>query len=573
MSFDNIDEIHEVLKSGALSVRDLHQIWEQRQPILEPDSHRRRGDPGPEVRQLPWLKEDISLARLFTRQALAKEEFLLVWDAAREILRLWPAANMNERLELVRVRMDYAAALTRLAFTRDARREIEPCLDPGFQPKLGRKLKADILLQLGDILREESHHAAAKSAQLKTAEEALGFYQQALGYEPERLGTLVHIASTSLSSAEEGSALLEQAHETARHILKLTEKLEDEGGKRFQTALAKATAHAVLGDVEAAARGYGELHKMQGASTAELAEARYRAQFLAEALGKPRDLFKTAFPPLQLIVFAGHLPDRPGGRARFPQESVGAVREALRAQLDKMQARVGLVSASAGADLLFIEALRARQGTFHLVLPWSREEFRQTSVLPFEPPGSAPVWGPLFDKAIGEAATLRELGQVYEPGSDVGWEYMSEVTAGIALHTAHASRLDVQPLVLWDGLPGYGAGGTDSFYGLWCRQLRVEPLVVRPPAPPHPAAQSGGERRTPRCERSVMQQEVKSMLFADIVGYSKLTEKVIPEFVGTFLERSRLATESSHTPTYVNTGDAVYAVFDSTHAAGRFALE
>lgn len=65
------------------------------------------------------------------------------------------------------------------------------------------------------------------------------------------------------------------------------------------------------------------------------------------------------------------------------------------------------------------------------------------------------------------------------------------------------------------------------------------------------------------------------MLFADVVGYSKFTEKVIPEFVEAFLKRvSQLAAESKHAPCSLNTwGDAVYAVFDSAHDAGCFALE
>ena len=61
-----------------------------------------------------------------------------------------------------------------------------------------------------------------------------------------------------------------------------------------------------------------------------------------------------------------------------------------------------------------------------------------------------------------------------------------------------------------------------------------------------------------RSERSIVQQDVKSMLFADIVGYSKLTEAVIPIFVREFLGRvSEIVSSSPHAPISVNTwGDA-----------------
>ncbi len=573
MSFEHVGDIEHVLRSDIVSVRDLHAMWAQRQPVPERDPRKPDGGATP-GRQIGWLQQDIALARLFTRHALEKEEFLLVLDAAREILRLAPT-NQSDHTELLRVRMDYAAALTRLALTRDARRVLEPCLAPGFRPVLGRRLQYEVLLQVGDILREESHHAAAKAAQLQTAGEALQFYQRALALEPERLDALILTAAAAFVLGEEGSQLRDEARAKARDALGLLKALEDDQGQCLDTTWARATALTVLGDLEAAARAFAKLQTSEGVTTAQLADRRYWTQFLAEALDKPRDFFKAAFPPLQLIVFAGHLPDRRDERPRFPADSVPAVRETLRKQLDAVHARVGLVSASAGADLLFIEALRARQGTVHLVLPWSQDEFRRTSITPYEPADTSPVWTPLFDKAIDEAATIREIGQVYEPSGDVGWEYMTEVTAGIALYTARASRLDVQPMVLWDGLPGRGAGGTDSFYGFWRGQLQEEPIVVTPPVPA--AADGAGVRhlRSGRCERSTMRQVVKSMLFADIVGYSKLTEKVIPEFVGSFLERvSQLAASSKHAPCSVNTwGDAVYAVFDFACDAGLFALE
>ena len=183
------------------------------------------------------------------------------------------------------------------------------------------------------------------------------------------------------------------------------------------------------------------------------------------------------------------------------------------------------------------------------------------------------MWEPLFRQALEQAATVRELGQVYAPGDDVSWEFTQEVTAGLALLTARMSRLDVQPLVLWDGDPGHAPGGTRSFVELWKQQLRQEAQVVDLPRQAAPPAHSLQPRS--RSERSSMRQEVKSMLFADIVGYSKLTEKVIGEFVNIFMHRvSVLLATSPHAPRSVNTwGDAIYAVFDFSHDAGQFALE
>jgi len=568
----NISEIEELLQ-GAPSARELHAIWERRRPIPAPEQ--RRNTPiSIDWTQIPW-QEDVSVAHTFTSRALQREEYLLVLDSAREILRLWPTANDDERTTLVRVRMNYAAALGQLGFVEEARRELEACIAPGFRPELGRKLKADILLQLGYIAREGWHHATARAAQLKTAEDALEFSHRALQLDPDRIEAWVLKAGTSLMLGVEGEDSQSQPQETAQRILELAKACRETDGPRYRTTWAEATAQAILGRTDEASRSYQELQNMPGVTTADLAEARSQARFLAETVGRPRNCFDAAFPPLQLIVFAGHMPDQPGGRTRLPHRSIPAARDALREQLRIMGARVGLASASAGADLLFIEALRELDGTIHLVLPWSQDEFRRTSIRPYEPSDGSPFWEPLYDEALKAATTIREIGELYEPSSDLGWKFMMEVTAGLALQTARALRLDLQPLLLWDGRPDLDTGRTESFHAFWSSQLGVQPVVIAPPNASPIANREIIQARTHTCERGILHQEVKTMLFADIVGYSKLSEKVIPEFISTFLQRvAKLAATSKHAPCTVNTwGDAVYAVFDYARDAGLFALE
>lgn len=573
MTLDTVDDIEATLRSEEVSIRVLHGVWEQRRPILDPAEPKSGRNRKAEAPQVDWLRGDISLPYYFTKRALEKEEFLLVCDAAREALRLWNESDEQGRIHLAKVRMNYAAALTRLGFTRDARKQLEPCIQDNFRPALGIRLKGDILLQLGDILREEAVHASTRVARRQTAQDALRFYELALKIHPRPIKALLASAAMSLILSEQGSALRSRAEESARQALQLAKTLEQDEGPGVAVVHARAIAHTILGELDIAFANYHDMAGLHGVKVADLAGARYDAQFLAEAVGQPRSFFKSAFPPLQLVVFSGHLPDPPGQRGRFPIEILDLVRKRLSAQVIDADVRVGLVNAAAGADLLFIEALRERGAEVHVVLPWSKAEFRQTSVTQFEPEHGPAIWTPLFDQAIRDAATVREIGQLYEPGSDVSWQFALEVTAGLALHTARASRLDVQPMVLWDGLPGAGEGGTASFVHFWRHELKQEPIIVRMPEAPDPVTYFRPLKN--RSERATLHQEVKSMLFADIVGYSKLTEKVIPEFVGVFLEQvSQLLASSKHAPISVSTwGDAVYAVFDLAHDAGCFALE
>ncbi len=572
MILENLAQVEECLKSGVPSVRELYAMWEQRKPLQELQS--KTVGRGSTAGQIPWL-EDLSLARRFTTFAVEREEFLLATDASREVLNRWDEANEDERTTLVRVRMNYAEALTRLGHTRTARRTLEGMVDASFVPRLGRGLRSEILVQLGSIWRDESHYLTAQAAQLSASRQGLACFREASRVNPDNGEALVLKGAMAFCLSDQGDALRQEAQADARVILAHATERENHDGPRRRTKLAMAIAYTILEQVEEAANAYRELAGMEGTTTSELASARYYARFYAEALGKPQDYFKSAFPPLQLIVFAGHLPDRPGDPARLPDSAIPQVREALFKKLSEMNARVGLTCASAGADLLFTDSLSKLHGTIHLVLPWSQDEFRRTSIKPYERDPNSPVWEPMFDRAISMAATIREIGQVYEPSDDVGWDFMMEVSAGIALQAARALRLDVQPLAIWDGRPGRGAGGTADFCSFWQDQLQVQPVVVKSlgEVGPFDGASSGVRRR--KCERSMLHQEVKTMLFADIVGYSKLTEKVIPDFVGVFLERvSQLTATSPNAPRSVNTwGDAVYAVFDFARDAGLFALE
>lgn len=565
----NSASIEESLRSSGLTARELYALWEQGQPTGDTKKRQAAG--------VLWIPEDLDVARHFVQRAVDLEEYLLVCDVAKEALQHWAPADEAGKLSLVKLRMHYAEALTRLGRTRDARAELDECAEDSFPVPLPPRLKMAILLQLGDILREEAAHAAAREMKLQTAQEALAFYDRALALAgPEELRPLVLSAAASqIVSAREPARKIE-AQSKARNILRIAAGLEQHSGPSFDIMADRGIAHALLGDIDAAAAAFAKLEHFPEATTGRLAGMRYHTEFLAESLGHARDIFRPAFPPLELVVFAGHRPDKPGsGLRRFPLEKIEQVRAAIRERLQQRKVRVGLVGADAGADLLFGEAVLQRGGTLHVVLPWSRQEFHRTNVAPFEPRTGEPVWKPIFEKNLEKAATVRELGQAYEPSSDLGFEYAMEVTAGLALHIARVSRLDLKPMVLWDEVTGGAVGGTSSYASFWSSQLGHELEVLPIARDGEPSALDDADVRDRRCERAILQHEVKSMLFADIVGYSRLTEHAIPEFVGLFLERvSRLAAGSNHRPRSLNTwGDAVFAVFDFARDAGAFALE
>ncbi|HEU4430068.1 MAG TPA: RyR domain-containing protein, partial [Myxococcota bacterium] len=232
----------------------------------------------------------------------------------------------------------------------------------------------------------------------------------------------------------------------------------------------------------------------------------------------------------------------------------------------------------AGADLLFLEELAARGGATHVVLPWTREAFVRSSVAP-----AGPDWTLRFERALSAASSLRVLGELHEASSGVGYAYANEVMAGLARLTARALDLDLTPLAVWDGRPG-GPGGTAAFVQFWReRGIASEVVSVNGPFEPSAAvreasAPAEAEAATSDRERAHadgFQQQVKAILFADIVAYSRLPETLVPIFVREFKGRvSSLLARSPHAPAAVSTwGDALHFVFDDVSSAALFTLD
>jgi class 3 adenylate cyclase len=271
--------------------------------------------------------------------------------------------------------------------------------------------------------------------------------------------------------------------------------------------------------------------------------------------------------------------DAPDRRVpRFPLEKEDEIRKLLEKQLEVMNAGIGFASAACGSDILFLEAMLARGGTIHLVLPWPADEFVKTSV---DLDGKG-TWNRRFEAVLARAASIRVLGQLYMPGSAIGFEYCNLAVNGLARVFARSLDLDITPLAVWDGFKG-GPGGTGSFVGYWRSQrvpVKIIPIATQAPSMLVDSQTSETDDADPGDEfeiwvRASGRQEIKAIMFADVVGYSKLPETVIPKYVAQFNQRvSRLIAESSSSPINVNTwGDGLFFCFSGAEDAGRFGLD
>ena len=158
---------------------------------------------------------------------------------------------------------------------------------------------------------------------------------------------------------------------------------------------------------------------------------------------------------INVVALVGRRIDAEGtATPRFPLHNAPLVQERIRMALTKNRAALLVSSAACGADLLAIEAARQLHLRVHIILPFARDQFRQTSVV--DRPGD---WGRLFDQLL-DASVQEGAVDELDPGLDPHDAYL-KVVETILDQAREAARYtetgepaavsgEVTAVVVWD---------------------------------------------------------------------------------------------------------------------------
>jgi class 3 adenylate cyclase len=351
--------------------------------------------------------------------------------------------------------------------------------------------------------------------------------------------------------------------------------LEADDPGRYWPVATLAEALLILGEVEEATRRYAEARRVAGKDYGSLSSTRRQALLLAEALGTDRAMIERSIPVPPVVVFSGHMIDRPERESpRFPAALEREVRGASRAQLAPLGPVIAYASAACGSDLIFLETVLELGGVVHVVLPYDRDDFVRDSVEVV--PGSG--WRARFDAVLARSAQVLTVSPQRMSHGLHSYEYANQILIGLA--RLHADQLDgaFVPLVVWDGQAGDGPGGTESVVAC-CRELGIEPRRVDLADLTARVAVSTGRPQTIAVQPSGVETgdaaRIMALLFADVRHFSKLGDHQIPAFVDAFLGAiGDLTKHSPDRPVAKNTwGDGLYFVFERVGDAARFALQ
>ena len=259
-------------------------------------------------------------------------------------------------------------------------------------------------------------------------------------------------------------------------------------------------------------------------------------------------------------------------------ERIDSIRSQIIACLEENRVGFGYSAAANGSDLLFLGAVEQRDGESHIVLPMGKELFVHVSVAG----DSIHDWEKEFEQAMDRAAHVMVVNEFSRTDDPLQFEYANQVMAGLAMLHASALGATIVPIAVFDGKPARGPGGTGSLVESW-RQMGWTPHIIHPPNNPEKSSVSNMKLDSVSndvCESTSsssceVRKEIRAMLFADVVGYSKITEEEIPLFVREFMSRiaNCVSTSGIRLETCNTWGDAIFFVFRNVEDAGLTALQ
>jgi class 3 adenylate cyclase len=340
-------------------------------------------------------------------------------------------------------------------------------------------------------------------------------------------------------------------------------------------------AHLLLGDLGRARDCYAAAYASAPDGAGSVATMRRQIGLIARVLPDASKLLEV-LPATAVLAFAGHMIDASDRVVpRFPAALAPAVRAAIRAHLAQFQEPVIYTSAACGADLILIEAALESGAEVNVVLPFDREDFVRTSVAV-----GGPDWTRRFDAALAKASRVILATAEGYLDDDVLFEYASLLLEGLA--ALRAAQLQTSPALLCviDAEAPGRQGGTQASFERWTRHfgpprvidLRAlrggegtdcAPAANASTATPAPAPPQAAPDRASRPHRTL-----KTLLFADFAGFSRLHDAYAPLFQDRFLQI--VADEIAASPTKPldskTWGDGLHVVFESPGVGAEFAL-
>ena len=432
-------------------------------------------------------------------------EPLLAYNAADTGLQRWPGHLRLQQL--------LALALARSGDLERANRILADLVRSGVDD-------AETLGMLARTHKDLGMRATNPAPRAAHLELAYRLYRQAYASSRQR-GAAADAYYTGINAATVAvlRGELEEARRIAAEVLLICDDADGAPGSaaEYWPEATRGEALLILGDAPAAARHYAAAMALAPGRYGDLSTTRRQARLLATHLPIEVGWLEEVLRIPPVLVLAGHQVD---GAARVPANLESAAREAIRAPLAAARPLAAYGAAAGGADILGLELVRELGGEIHVVLPFPPADFRRTI--------DDGDWGARFDRLLETADSVTVASD--HRGSVASLEYADLVMTGLGALRAEVLDTDLRGLAISDGASDGTRDGARSVVLTW--EGRGIPFsYVRVFGSSAPTRASSAAREEPPVAHTAEllsdQFRIKALLFADAVGYSRLSDEQI----------------------------------------------
>jgi class 3 adenylate cyclase len=330
-----------------------------------------------------------------------------------------------------------------------------------------------------------------------------------------------------------------------------------------------AEAELVLGRTADAMKSLTRARALAADDFGSLASTRLQLARIVEHQGadsRTSELLAVLSVPL-VGFFCGHMVATPHSLEEEWQRRLSAD---IGAAIDAEGIGFAYGGLACGADILFAEAFLQRGAELHVVFPFQQDDFIAQSVRP----GGAP-WIDRFHRCLERAKSVTFATS--DDYVDDPWQfsYGAAVAMGMAQLRAQQLQTQVRQLAAWDGIVKPDPGGTASNVDDW-RKSGGKSRIIPFQRPDATAKAQGGVAEIPGQygQAGGTSRHLRSIIFADVQGFSKLPESRIPKFWNGVMGRCAETIErfGEHVIFRNTWGDAIYLVIDDVSAAADLAL-
>ena len=472
-------------------------------------------------------------------KALDQGHVFQAHNIASELLLEYPD---NLRLSQLKV-----IALNRLGQPDKAIHAIEDIIDKGYRDGETMGLLGRTYKDLYKLTKDTTYLQ-------KAAEAYYSGYQHSYDYYPGvNAASLYHMLGNR-----------EKATQLSHAIIK---KIGEPGD--YWSTVTLGEAWLILGDMERAKSYYEESLAGNDKQFGKFRSTFNQLQFLGDAIDIPDELSQL-FPKPNLAVFSGHMIDTPGrSKKRFPPEIEQQVRYKLKETIKELDIDIGFTSLASGGDILFAELLEEKKAEIKAYLPFRKKDFISTSVAQ-----GGLGWINRFEHCY-DCTPKFMTTEPYLDTPDL-YHHLGQVMMGECMLLAE--QYGVTPYFISILAPNQEnkLGGTQELSGLWPyaeTHHNIDPTQFHSSESNAPGNQQH-YHQTHSLENG-LQRRISNILFADIVGFSKLLNEDTPVTILSILdEMNKIIAPYRDDMQVVNTwGDAIILCHEDNEAMMQIACD